>query len=61
MDEDAREQGQTEIDLVQQAYVYVTDKTYPEGCSENLKWVIRQKGKKLSIFSKKGKVCIIRV
>jgi len=37
MDEDVREQGQTEIDLVQQAYVYVTDKTYPEGCSENLK------------------------
>jgi len=27
MDEDVREQGQTEIDLVQQAYVYVTDKT----------------------------------
>jgi len=32
-EEDAREQGQTEIDLVQQAYVYVTNKTYPEGCS----------------------------
>ena len=28
-EEDAREQGQTEIDLVQRAYVYVTDKTYP--------------------------------
>ena len=36
--EDSREQEQTEVDLVEQAYVYVTDKSYPEGCSENLKW-----------------------
>ena len=59
---------------------YVTDKTYPEGCSENLKRVIRRKAKMFSvrdgelyykkkgkasrvtyIFSKKGKVSIIRV
>ena len=48
MDEDVREQGQTEIDLVQQAYVYVTHKTYPEGCSKNLKWV-RRKAKKFAV------------
>ena len=65
MDEDAREQGQTEIDLVQQAYVYVTDKTYPEGCSENLKRVIRRKAKKFAVrdgelyyYKKKGKVSL---
>ena len=62
MDEDAREQGQTEIDLVQQAYVYVTDKTYPESCSENLKRVIRRKAKKFSVwdgelyYKKKGRI-----
>jgi len=65
MDEDVREQGQTEIDLVQQAYVYVTDKTYPEGCSENLKRVIRWKAKKFAVrdgelyyYKKKGKVSL---
>jgi len=66
MDEDAREQGETEIDLVQQAYVYVTDKTYPEGCSENLKRVIRRKAKKFAVqdgeldyYKKKGKVSLV--
>jgi len=51
-EEDARFKEETEVDLVEQAYVYVTtttSKTYPDGFFENQKRIIRRKAKKLVV------------
>ena len=49
--------------LVEQSYTYATNKKYPEGCSDNLKRVIRIKSKKFAVrggelcyYKNKGKV-----
>ena len=39
-------------DLVEQAYFYITHKTYPDGCTENEKRAIRNKAKTLKLFYK---------
>ena len=39
------------MDLVEQAYVYLTNKTYPEGSSKNLKRVIQRKAKKITVWN----------
>ena len=36
-------------ELVEQAYVYLTSATYPPGCDENRKRVIRKKAKKFEL------------
>ena len=46
MEEEADEQCDA---LVQQAYAYVTDKTYPSGCSETRRRVIRKKATKFEL------------
>ena len=43
---DAEERDQ---ELVEQAYVYLTSTTYPPGCDENRKRVIRKKAKKFEL------------
>ena len=35
-----------DVDLVEQAYRYLTDKTYPNGATENRKRAIRNKAKR---------------
>ena len=35
--------------LIRNAYVYLTEKTYPEGCTSNEKRVIRKKSLKFQI------------
>ena len=64
-EEDAGFKEETEVDLVEQAYVYVTSKTYPEGFSENQKRIVWRKAKKfvvrdgeLYFIKKKGKVSL---
>ena len=37
------------VDLVEEAYRYLTDKTYPNGGTENRKWANRNKAKKFII------------
>ena len=44
MDTEERDQ-----ELVEQAYVYLTSATYPPGCDENRKRVIRKKAKKFEL------------
>ena len=52
-------------ELIELACVYLTTSTYPEGCTENRKRVIRKKSKKLVMkdgelyykYKCKGKVC----
>ena len=48
-EEDAGFKEKTEVDLVEQAYVYVTSKMYPEGFSENQKRIVRRKAKKFVV------------
>ena len=38
-----------DVDLVEQAYRYLTDKTYPNGATENRKRAIRNKAKRFII------------
>ena len=54
------------IDLVQAAYVYITEKTYPDGCTKSQKRAIRKKSNMFIVRhgilyykkkKKKGKVC----
>ncbi len=54
-------------DLVEQAYQYITAGTYPVGCPENRKRIIRKKSKKfqvrdgelLYVVKRKGKVSLL--
>ena len=60
MDTEERDQ-----ELVEQAYIYLTSTTYPPGCDENRKRVIRKKAKKFELKDgelyykqkQKSKVC----
>ena len=36
-------------ELVEEAYTYLTEKTYPDGCSETRKRVIRKKAAKFEV------------
>ena len=44
MDSEERDQ-----ELVEQAYAYLTTSTYPSGCTENRKRVVRKKAKKFEL------------
>lgn len=61
----AKENGQEE-DLIAQACLYLTEKTYPEGCTLNRKRQIRKKAEKLKIVNgelfymrKDKQVCVL--
>lgn len=43
------EEADRDQELVEQAYMYLTAGTYPAGCSENRKRVIRKKSKKFEL------------
>ena len=47
MDHESAEER--DVDLVEEAYRYLTDKTYPNGTTENRKRAIRNKAKKFII------------
>ena len=40
-----------EEDLIQKAFVYLTDKTYPEGSTKNEKRCIRKKAEKIVVLN----------
>ena len=54
-----------DMQLLEEAYMYLTDKKYPPGCSDTRKRVIRKKAKLFELNNgelfykqqKKGKVC----
>ena len=55
------EEVERDIQLIDEAYMYLTDKKYPPGCSYIRKRVIRKKAQKFELtngelFQKKGKV-----
>ena len=41
--------GDVETDLVDEAYRYITTKTYPPGCTANKKRTIRKKSQKFEV------------
>lgn len=47
--EEASTEGTNQKELVQNVYVYLTERSYPNGASANLKQVIRNKAKKFSV------------
>ena len=61
--------AEKEIELVEEAYVYLTSKKYPNGCSDNRKRIIRKKSQKFLIESgelfykqkQKGKVKVSKL
>ncbi len=48
MDEDQAE-TEREEELIEQAYTYLTQKTYPDGCTATRKRVIRKKAAKFEV------------
>ena len=46
---DTEERHERDQELVEQAYVYLTSTTYPPGCDDNRKRMIRKKAKKFEL------------
>ena len=46
---ESNDYAEKEIELVEEAYVYLTSKKYPNGCSDNRKRIIRKKSQKFLI------------